>query len=74
MPLDLATQRLVFYGFIGVLILILLADYLLCMLLGHDFTISAACQVLLRRWPICFVMLILWLGVLVGHLLPCPPR
>jgi len=52
---------------------VLALDSLLWWGLGVHLTFSRAFDWLFRRWPICAAMLFLWIGVLVGHLLPANP-
>jgi hypothetical protein len=49
---------------------ILVLDALLYATLGANATFSYAFDAIYRRWPIVAAMLFLWIGILIGHLLP----
>jgi hypothetical protein len=49
---------------------ILVLDALLWSVMGLDWTFSRAFNRLYQRWPIVAAMLFLWIGILIGHLLP----
>ncbi len=49
---------------------ILIADWSIWSTLGVQATFSHAFDALYRRWPITSAVFFLWIGVLVGHLIP----
>jgi hypothetical protein len=49
---------------------ILVLDALLWSSFGADATFSRAFDALYRRWPVTAAVLFVWLGILIGHLLP----
>lgn len=52
---------------------ILVLDALLWASFGPDGTFSRAFGWLFRRWPVTAALVIFWVGLLVGHLLPARP-
>ena len=52
---------------------ILTLDALLWSSFGFEATFSRAFEGLYRRWPVTTALLFVWVGVLVGHLLPVRP-
>jgi hypothetical protein len=52
---------------------IVVLDALLWASFGADATFSRAFDSGFRRWPITTAVLLFWIGLLVGHLLPARP-
>ena len=52
---------------------ILVLDSLLWSSFGADATFSRAFEWLYRRWPVATAVLFVWIGIVVGHLLPVRP-
>ena len=52
---------------------VLTLDALLWSALGAEATFSRAFQRAYERWPVCAALALVWLGILVGHLLPARP-
>jgi hypothetical protein len=52
---------------------ILVLDALLWSSFGAEVTFSRAFQFLYRRWPVTAALLFVWIGILIGHLLPARP-
>ena len=52
---------------------ILVLDALLWSSFGADATFSRAFDALYRRWPVTMAILFVWVGLLIGHLLPVRP-
>jgi hypothetical protein len=52
---------------------ILVLDSLLWSSFGADATFSRAFNWLYRRWPVTAAVLFVWIGILIGHLLPARP-
>ncbi len=61
------TLLLAFAITIGILVL----DALLWSSFGLHATFSQTFDSLYRRWPITSALLFVWIGILIGHLLPC---
>ncbi len=49
---------------------ILVADWSIWSTIGIQATFSHAFDALYRRWPVTTAVFFLWIGVLVGHLIP----
>jgi hypothetical protein len=58
---------------VAITIGILVLDALLWSSFGIDATFSRAFDWLYKRWPITSAVLFVWIGILIGHLLPCQP-
>ena len=58
---------------VAITVAILVLDAVLWTTLGADATFSRAFEWLYRRWPVTTALLFVWVGVLVGHLLPVRP-
>jgi hypothetical protein len=52
---------------------VLTLDALLWRALGPDATFSRALAALFSRWPVALALFLLWLGIIIGHLLPARP-
>jgi hypothetical protein len=52
---------------------ILVLDSLLWSSFGAGATFSQAFDALYRRWPVTAAVLFVWIGILIGHLLPARP-
>jgi hypothetical protein len=52
---------------------ILTLDALLWSALGAEATFSRAFGRQFHRWPVCAAVALVWVGILVGHLLPARP-
>jgi hypothetical protein len=52
---------------------VLVLDALLWSALGADATFSRAFYALYQRWPVTTALTLVWVGILIGHLLPTRP-
>jgi len=52
---------------------VLALDAILWAALGAEATFSRAFYALYQRWPVTMALLLVWVGILVGHLLPTRP-
>jgi hypothetical protein len=52
---------------------ILALDAILWSALGIEATFSRTFQRVYERWPVCAALALVWVGILVGHLLPARP-
>jgi uncharacterized membrane protein YidH (DUF202 family) len=52
---------------------ILILDAILWHTLGVDATFSRAFYRLYQRWPVTTAVLLIWIGIVIGHLLPVKP-
>jgi hypothetical protein len=62
----------VFLAF-GITVGILALDVVLWRSFGLDATFSRAFDWVYRRWPITSAVIFVWIGILIGHLLPVQP-
>jgi hypothetical protein len=59
---------------ICITILILVIDASLWRTYGIEYTFSRAWGYLHDRYPVSSALLLIWIGILVGHLLPAMPK
>jgi hypothetical protein len=57
----------------GITVAILVLDALLWTIFGADATFSRVFDSAYRRWPVTSAVLFVWIGILIGHLLPARP-
>jgi hypothetical protein len=51
----------------------LVLDALLWSLFGAEATFSRVFRLMFDRWPVVAALVLVWVGILVGHLLPARP-
>ena len=68
--IDLPAQRGLLCLCLSGTLAVLLADWLLFRTFGPDYTISWVTRGMFDRWPVTWVIFVLWIGILIGHLMP----
>ncbi len=63
-------QRFVLLLTILITCAILTLDALLWSTFGYNATLSRTFDWVYKRWPICAAIFFIWVGIVVGHLLP----